>query len=164
MYRAGWCASADNLSVSHCVCALQPRTRRWCCGVRTSSSWQPMGRTAGTARMWSPSSCAGQTAAAGVLLIVCTPAHDQHVAAVHRVPAILCLFIAQAVVYGMPAAYCCWLLPVRPAARSHACTCCHRRQFSRNEEGCWYRVMQVNKWRARLAAQQREQHQVAAAG
>ena len=68
----------------------------------------------------------------------------------------------------MPAVYCCWLLflPAHPAACSawsHVCTRCHRRQFSRNEEGCWYRVMQVNKWRARLAAQQREQHQVAAA-
>jgi hypothetical protein len=36
------------------------------------------------------------------------------------------------------------------------------RQFSRNEEGYWYRIMQINKWRARLAAQQQEKHHVAA--
>lgn len=38
-----------------------------------------------------------------------------------------------------------------------------RRQFSRNEEGLWYRIMQQNKWRARLEAQQQQQRQVAIA-
>jgi hypothetical protein len=49
------------------------------------------------------------------------------------------------------------------SARSSYCICSCFRQFSRNEEGCWYRIMQVNKWKARLAAQQQDQRQVAAA-
>ena len=48
---------------------VQLGTRRWCCGARTSSSWQRTGRTAGAARMSLPLSCAERTAAAGVLLL-----------------------------------------------------------------------------------------------